>query len=87
MDKYTATEMAFKNGYEKGYGTAKAELIRCAECKNYNTYGCCVGFGWCEFLNVGMMDNDFCSHGVRLTNITDQTMDALKKMGEKVHGG
>lgn len=89
MDKYTATEMAFKHGYEKGYEAAKAELIRCDECKNYNTDGCCDGFGWCEFLNVGVMDNDFCSHGVRpeKPNVTDQTMDAINKMGTAVHGG
>ena len=31
MDKYTATELAFKNGYEKGYEAAKAKWIPVSE--------------------------------------------------------
>lgn len=89
MDKYTATELAFKNGYEKGYEAAKAEIVRCGLCRNYNTAGCCDGFGWCEELNTGMMDDSYCSHAERIekSNITEQTMTALNKMGKKAHGG
>lgn len=31
MDKYTATELAFKNGYEKGYEAGKAKWIPVSE--------------------------------------------------------
>jgi hypothetical protein len=89
MKNYEATERAFKNGYEKGYETAKAEVIRCAECRHYNTDGCGDGFGWCEFLNVGMMNGCFCSHAERpeKANITERTKDAMHKMGKAAHGG
>lgn len=32
MDEHTATEQAYKNGYEKGYADAKEELVRCKDC-------------------------------------------------------
>ena len=38
MDKYTATELAFKNGYEKGYEAAMAEIVHCKECKHYCSF-------------------------------------------------
>ena len=82
-----------RNQYEKGYADGKAdamaELVRCKDCKHYNTDGCDDSFGWCEMLDAGMSDNWFCFLGeVQVKpNVTDQTMDALKKMGEKVHGG
>lgn len=89
MDKYTATELAYKNGYEKGYAEAKAEIVYCKDCRSYNTKGCGKGFGWCEAWEQGRMDNHFCSSGKRAVkpNISENTMDALNKMGEKVHGG
>ena len=31
MDKYTATELAFKNGYEKGYEAGKTKWIPVSE--------------------------------------------------------
>lgn len=36
MNEFDATEQAYKNGYDKGYADAKAELVRCKDCKYYN---------------------------------------------------
>ena len=88
MDKYTATELAFKNGYEKGYEAAKAEIVHCKDCKHYANYGRvydCIKYGCMSVPN----EDDFCSHGEKIVkpNITKQTADALNKMGEKAHGG
>lgn len=77
MDKYTATELAFKNGYEKGYEAGKrdsVEVIRCKECKHWlHTED---GFGDCtnrRFHLDGHADptmnlDDFCSCGERKVN-------------------
>ncbi len=39
------------------------EVVRCKDCVNYNTSCCADGFGWCEELNRGMMDDKYCSFG------------------------
>ena len=41
------------------------EVVRCKECKNYNTEGCSDGWGWCESSNSGTHDNRYCSDGKR----------------------
>lgn len=41
------------------------EVVRCKECKNYNTEGCSDGWGWCEASNSGTHDNRYCSDGER----------------------
>ena len=38
-------------------------LIRCKDCKNYNTRGCANGFGWCEAWDNGRCDDHFCNFG------------------------
>ena len=41
------------------------EVVRCKNCRAYNTFGCADGFGWCGLYDRGMMDNCFCSNGGR----------------------
>lgn len=41
------------------------EVVRCKDCKEYNTYSCAEGFGWCEAWNLGKTDDQFCSYGER----------------------
>lgn len=41
-------------------------VVRCVECKHYNTTGCSVGFGWCESMDRGVSDEFFCSCGRKL---------------------
>lgn len=89
MDKYTATELAFKNGYEKGYEAAKAEIVHCKECEHMGITP--DSFRWCyvwDGINV-MGDEGYCNYGEKRVkpNISKQTADALNKMGKAVHGG
>lgn len=41
------------------------EVVRCKDCKEYNTHSCAEGFGWCEMWDLGKTDNQFCSYGKR----------------------
>ncbi|HOR12300.1 MAG TPA: Lar family restriction alleviation protein [Anaerolineaceae bacterium] len=41
-------------------------VVRCVECKHYNTTGCSVGFGWCESMGRGASDEFFCSCGAKM---------------------
>ena len=88
MDKYTATELAFKNGYEKGYNAAMALIVRCVDCKGRGTFDE-NGIALCWDHERYVADHDFCSNGEREVkpNISTQTMDAINKMGNKAHGG
>lgn len=42
------------------------EVVRCGECKHYNTTGCSVGFGWCESMDRGVSDDFYCANGAKL---------------------
>ena len=80
MDNYAATEQAYKNGYEKGYADAKAEIVRCKDCKHQQKYWHpdkrmkSKGYYlyWCDrnddpFVShtVNGYDDEFCSYGER----------------------
>ena len=41
-------------------------VVRCKDCKHYNTIGCSKGFGWCENIDRGTSDNFYCANGKRL---------------------
>ena len=45
-------------------------LVRCKNCRFYNTTGCQTGFGWCEspIVNTGVYDEWFCADGERATD-------------------
>ena len=63
MDEHTATELAYKNGYEKGYADAKAEVVRCKDCKHLEISGC---YGECKRGYMGIVKPwDYCSYGER----------------------
>lgn len=42
-------------------------VVRCRDCKHYNTTGCNAGFGWCEdsVVNTGTCDDFYCARGER----------------------
>lgn len=46
---------------------AQEPVVRCRDCKYYNTTGCGVGFGWCEdsVVNNGTCDDFYCARGER----------------------
>ena len=41
-------------------------VVRCKDCKHYNTIGCAKGFGWCENIDRGTSDNFYCANGKQL---------------------
>jgi hypothetical protein len=41
-------------------------VVRCKDCKHYNTTGCSKGFGWCENIGRGTSDNFYCANGKQL---------------------
>ena len=43
-------------------------VVRCKDCKHYNTNSCADGFGWCERLDLGKYDVGFCDLGERKDN-------------------
>ena len=68
MDNYTATEQAYKNGYEQGKKDAMAEIVRCEDCKYWKSYGGSMKYyGECEGTSKDELwgEDDFCSHGER----------------------
>ena len=73
MDKYTATELAFKNGYEAGKRDS-IEVIRCKECKHWlhmeDGFGDCTNrrFHLDGHADPTMSLDDFCSCGERKVN-------------------
>ena len=43
-------------------------VVRCKDCKQYNTTGCSKGFGWCENMDMGVSDDFYCANGAKITN-------------------
>ena len=41
-------------------------VVRCKDCKYYNTIGCSKGFGWCESMDRGVSDDFYCANGKQL---------------------
>ena len=88
MDKYTATELAYQNGYDKGYVDGERNaVVFCKKCQfskpneQNGKYNCKSNMG----LNRLVHPNEFCSWGAKKTD--DQTMAAINKVGKAVHGG
>ena len=54
-------------GYVMDAPTIDAVLVvRCKDCKHYDTIGCSKGFGWCEKMYIGTSDNFYCANGKQL---------------------
>jgi Lar family restriction alleviation protein len=41
-------------------------IVRCKDCKHYDTIGCSKSFGWCENIDRGTSDNFYCANGKQL---------------------
>lgn len=39
------------------------EVVRCRNCRHYNTECCTDGFGWCEHRDFGTNDEWYCADG------------------------
>ena len=51
-------------------------VVRCKDCKHYNTIGCSKGFGWCENIDRGTSDNFYCANGKQLNKESEVEHDA-----------
>lgn len=47
------------------------EIVRCKNCRYYNTTCCSEGLGWCECRNFGIRDEWYCADGEAKTNVDD----------------
>ena len=55
--------------YEMGYAQGKQDampVVRCKDCKHYDTIGCSKGIGWCKKMDIGANDNFYCANGKQL---------------------
>jgi hypothetical protein len=41
-------------------------VVRCKDCKHYDTIGCSKGIGWCKKMDIGTSDNFYCANGKQL---------------------
>jgi hypothetical protein len=41
-------------------------VVRCKDCKHYDTIGCSKGIGWCKKMDIGASDNFYCANGKQL---------------------
>lgn len=39
------------------------EIVRCRNCRHYNTECCAEGFGWCNRRDFGTNDEWYCADG------------------------
>ena len=64
------------------------EVVRCKDCEEgiYTKPTAGVPFAYCKKWVSCVKPDDFCSYGEKLPQITEQTTDALMKMGENAHG-
>jgi hypothetical protein len=61
MDNYSATEIAYKNGYQ----AALDAITRCKGCAHSDTIDCSDGMVWCGRMCRYMKYDGFCSFGER----------------------
>lgn len=98
MKTYEATEQAYKNGYAKGYEDGKRDAVKHGRWEYNGEVDCdgnlqancsCCGAGDkhapCMVGNVPYCWK--CGAKMDLPQVTEQTKNALYKMGEKAHGG
>ena len=54
-------------------------VVRCKDCKHYNTIGCSKGFGWCENMDRGTSDNFYCAEAVE-TGVQDLRKEEAERL-------
>ena len=60
----------YENNYKNTPTVDAVPVVRCKDCKHYNTIGCSKGFGWCENIGRGTSDNFYCAEAVE-TGVQD----------------
>ena len=70
MGKYHERENVLQ-AIEESPTIDAVSVVRCKECKNYNTTGCSKGFGWCESMDRGVSDDFYCANGAKMDGDTN----------------
>ena len=65
MGKYHEREIVLQ-AIEESPTIDAVPVVRCKDCKHYDTIGCSKGFGWCENIDRGTSDNFYCANGKQL---------------------
>jgi len=52
-------------------------VVRCKDCKHYNTIGRLKGFGWCESMNRDAFDDFYCANGKQLRRELEALLEGL----------
>ncbi len=52
-------------------------VVRCKDCKHYNTIGCSKGFGWCENIDRGTSDNFYCANGNQIKREVETLLEEV----------
>jgi len=47
-------------------------IVRCKDCKHYETIGRSKGFGWCESIDRRTSDNFYCANGKQLNKESEE---------------
>ena len=70
-------------GYVMGAPTIDAvPVVRCKNCKHYNTIGCSKGFGWCENIDRGTSDNFYCAEAAVEMGAQDLRKEEAERLEE-----
>ena len=59
-------------------------VVRCKNCKHYNTIGCSKGFGWCENIDRGTSDNFYCAEAAVEMGGARPPEGGIRKIGKEI---
>lgn len=71
MGKYHEREIVLQ-AIEESPAIDAVPVVRCRDCKQYNTTGCSKGFGWCESMDRGVSDDFYCANGAKMEANQDE---------------
>lgn len=57
--------MRFRSMVHSAKAADVVAVVRCKDCQYYDTACCVEGLGWCDFIDSGTADENFCSYGER----------------------
>ena len=67
LDEYLSVFKKYDKGTIKGFvdHAPSIDIVRCKECKRWNTNGCHLDVGECEWAFYMTKPDDYCSYGER----------------------
>lgn len=64
-EPHKCTACLAKHLVAHGVALNEVDVVRCEDCKHWNTRGCGKGCGWCEAWDGGRFHDNYCSYGER----------------------